>query len=266
MKPTRLIASVLGMALLFSCGAALPAEKAKTPPKMPAKAPVAIKIDQPTAPIAVGEEIELEVVGIPVEFFSLPDPTTKIRLTCWPMDGVKCKPVRDWFGKTTIEFRAKKAAEYKIYLTLWTPEGLSAQEVKITVEGDSVNPPNPGPVPTPEPGDNPWKPSSAWKSQCSPILSLKLSTSDARALASLYGNLSKPANLANLATTGDLRQRLIQEGSSLGLRGKYQGLAEAVESYLAVSVRTANVPLNREAAGPVLETLAWAIWETGRGQ
>jgi hypothetical protein len=37
-----------------------------------------------------------------------------------------------------------------------------------------------------------------------------------------------------------------------------------VDKYLAASVRMDNVALNREAAAAVLETLAWAVWETGR--
>lgn len=137
--------------------------------------------------------------------------------------------------------------------------------VKTVPIGEEIKPlPDPPQPPDPPgPGVNPWRPSSNWKSASSKILALKLSRQDATALASLYGNLSRPASLDSLATTGQLRQRLIQEGASLGLHGRYPGLADAINEYLAVSVRRENVALNKEAAAQVLETLAWAVWETG---
>lgn len=244
-RKIRILSAVLCIAMLFSAGLALPAEKAKVPPKVPTV----------TGDTEVAEH---KLVRLNVE---------NCDSAVWFIEPAEVVDIDTKADGKGVTWTAPPGV-YTVHTVTLTAGKLGQLRSKVTIKGDddSVNPPDPRPDPKPEPGDNPWRPSSAWKSQCSPILSLRLSRSDADSLSNLYGNLSKPASLANLATTGDLRQRLAQEGSSLGLKGKYAGLAEAVDAYLAVSVRLDNVPLNREAAGPILETLAWAIWETGRGQ
>jgi hypothetical protein len=112
------------------------------------------------------------------------------------------------------------------------------------------------------PERNPWVPSSAWESATATIRTLKMSRADSIALAKLYGDLS--TRLSSIQTTGDLRAALVREGSALSLKGKYPGLADAVDKYLIASIRLENVALNREAAAPILQTLAWAIWEAGK--
>lgn len=169
-------------------------------------------------------------------------------------------------GGRRVVFASGTPGSYTFVLATATCDVPAVYQHVVTIElpgPKPPDPPNPPLPPPPQPGVNPWQPAAAWQPSAAPIRALKLSREDATKLAEMYGRLSRPAALASLATTGDLRAALVREGSSLGLRGRYSGLAEAVDKYLAAAVRLDNVPLNREAASAVLETLAWAVWETG---
>jgi hypothetical protein len=118
-------------------------------------------------------------------------------------------------------------------------------EVEVTGGAPAVNP-FPAPATTVRP-------------LLEPLLKLKLSRADATNLATMYHNVSQ----ANLATTEDLRTYTVKEGSSLGLAGKYAGLAKAVDDFWNTTIGLKIRPTEEKDLA-AMRALAWAVWETGR--
>jgi hypothetical protein len=116
------------------------------------------------------------------------------------------------------------------------------------------------PDPPPPPAGNPYPPpSQKLQAAVGAVRSLKLSRPDATNLAALYARAAS----AQLGTTNALRDFVGAEGRKLNLKGKYPGLAEAVEKYLQA---TLGLDM-RELTPPdteSLQALAWAVWETGK--
>jgi hypothetical protein len=116
------------------------------------------------------------------------------------------------------------------------------------------------PPPPPPPAVNPYPPPpQKLQAAVGAVRSLKLSRPDATHLAALYARAAS----AQLGTTNALRDFVSAEGAKLNLKGKYQGLAAAVEAYLqttlGLDVRQLTPPDTES-----LQALAWAVWETGR--
>jgi hypothetical protein len=51
-----------------------------------------------------------------------------------------------------------------------------------------------------------------------------------------------------------------------GLKDRYKGLGSSIDSSLILMLGTNIGNLDRAAAGKALDTLAWAVWETGKTQ
>jgi hypothetical protein len=135
-------------------------------------------------------------------------------------------------------------------------------------------PPVPSPVPPSPPTTNPYQsPSAEIRETLGAVLAVKLNRADATNLASLYDQArrlveSAPAARAagtkpEIGTTSELRAWLVEHGRELGLAGKYAGLADAVDAYLAGQLGTRLRDVQATDA-TVLGGLAWAIWEGGR--
>jgi len=102
---------------------------------------------------------------------------------------------------------------------------------------------------------------------------LKLNRSDASNLALLFHQLSIDVKAASAIRPGSrsspfdscqaFADELARRGAPLGLKGKYPGLAGAVDGVLKATLGEAERPLDRIKAAAVCETLAWAVWETG---
>jgi hypothetical protein len=132
--------------------------------------------------------------------------------------------------------------------------------------GPVPDPPPPLPPP-PTPDPNPFQPAAQWQAIVKPVAAIKLQKADARALATdVYGRASIEVMAGGpaIATTGDLRDKLIQYGKPLGLQGRYPELAKALEKILGTALSLENRPLDRVQSAALLQTLAWAVWEAGK--
>lgn len=139
--------------------------------------------------------------------------------------------------------------------------------VHVLTVGDGTPDPGPDPPdpPDPEPTPNPYSPDPEFQPKASPVTAMVLEPVDAKQLAAMYAVVSSQVKAGAFNNLGQVRSELVQRGTELSLQGKYTGLATAVEQFL-----TQTVGLEREVAseraGRALDTLAWAIYETGRGQ
>jgi len=148
-------------------------------------------------------------------------------------------PKKDAQGKWTDAYVAwLEAAAFK-------PSTDEASAVlKITVDAGVSNP-YPAPL-------------AAVRSRVEPLSQFKLQRADALSLAVMYNAASQ----ANLATTLELREYCVGEGKKLALKGKYDGLANAVDAAWNDLIGLKNralTPSDKAALGG----FAWAVWQTG---
>lgn len=115
---------------------------------------------------------------------------------------------------------------------------------KITVDA-SVSNPYPAPLAT-------------VRSRVEPLTQFQLQRADALSLAAMYNAASQ----ASLATTLDLREYCIGEGKKLALKGKYDGLANAVDAAWNELIGLKSRPLT-PGDKAALAGFAWAVWQTG---
>jgi hypothetical protein len=213
-----------------------------------------VKITGPADPVAPGEYVQLTVSGVADAAL----PTGKLVL--WPREKTTLLPARTWTGEAIVLFSAKSAGKYLLALSVPKDGKIEYAEIVVTV-GD------PPPPPPPPPDQNPWQPAQQYQALVRPVINLRLGRADATSLAGLYGSLARDVagGPAAIETTADLRKVLVERGSKLALKGRYAGLAEAVDQVLAKTLGLDVVALNKPEAAALLATLAWAVWETGKG-
>lgn len=127
--------------------------------------------------------------------------------------------------------------------------------------------PDPQPDPQPDP-NNPYKPSPDYQVFCTPLTTYTLTKEDAIVLAKLYGDLAAEfkTEACTIKTSDGLRQVIIERGKPLSLKGKYKGLKEEMEKVL-IGVLTLDVyELNKDKTADLLNTMAWAVYESGRAK
>lgn len=129
-------------------------------------------------------------------------------------------------------------------------------QAPVLVKG-SVDPPPPPPV------VNPYTPAPAYQAAVQPVKALVLSKADSQALAGIYSTVAIQVRAGQYKSLGEIRADLIKRGQLLSLKGKYPGLPQAVEQYLAASLGLEEAAPTA-SVGDVFETLAWAVFETGR--
>ena len=217
-----------------------------------------IKILVP-ADIVPGEDYDIPVMGlsvndlVPGKVLFLPPESSSARVKLvvqWSLAGLE--PV--------IIFRAKAPGNYRLVIVKSLPnEQLMAAVAVVTVKGD-VTPPDP---PPPEPVVNPYQPDPTFKAVVAPVTKYSLSPADSQNLSKLYGVAARQA-LAQLTTTVELRAFLISEGAKLNLKDKYKGLGTEIDSALIKMLGSNVGNLDKTVAGKALDTLAWAVWETGK--
>jgi hypothetical protein len=140
----------------------------------------------------------------------------------------------------------------------WQSFGMIWQDLKFEVTGGT--PPIP---PIPPPPVNPYTPAPQFQAAAQPVRVLSLGQADSQSLASMYATVSAQARAGLYKSLSEIRADLVKRGQLLNLKGKYPGLSQAVEQFLVASLGLEEgVPT--ASAGDVLETLAWAVFETGR--
>ena len=156
---------------------------------------------------------------------------------------------------------------YVIMLVVLVGDGrLEQAHAQVVIEGD--NPPPP-PPPPPPPIVNPYKPDPALKPAVGPVTKLKLFRSDASQLAKVFHQLSidvQPATHRGgpFASYQGLADEMARRGAALKIKGKYAGLATAVTKAFKTVLGEAERPIDVKRTAAFLETLAWAVWETGK--
>lgn len=111
--------------------------------------------------------------------------------------------------------------------------------------------PKPDPGPTPEPTPEP-----RLKTLVTPLKAFKIESEDRKDLGDFYENFP----LENLETTAQFRERYVTLGSQkLNLKGKYQGLAEAIDSILASELGLEIVSLDKVKTKNLLNAIAWGL-------
>jgi len=163
--------------------------------------------------------------------------------------------------------------EYKIVASGWW---ITTREVKLPDEPEPVEvitgmgqynqtaPFKVTGVPDPPPIVNPYKPAPAYQAAVAPVRSLSLSRADSQALSEVYSLVATQVRAGKYKSMGEIRRDLVQLGSQLNLKGKYAGMSQTVEQYLSATLGLEEV-VPAASVGDVLETLAWAVFETGRG-
>jgi len=170
---------------------------------------------------------------------------------------------RDSTGKivgSSVVFASRKSGTYVFMLAVAIGDSVDLAGYVLT--NQEVGPPKP-PDPPPEPVVNPYKPDPVFQAAVAPVKSFSLSKVDSDSLSRLYGVTARQA-LAQLSTTTELRAFLIAEGTKLNLKDKYKGLGTEVDSALVKMLGTNVGNLDKVVAGRALDTLAWAVWETGK--
>lgn len=179
---------------------------------------------------------------------------------------------------TRCVFATSTAGRYVFVLVVagTGPNGNALAEMAthtLDVTGAAV-PPGPIPNPTPPPSTNPYPtPAGKLLTAAKVVAEVKTDRSDATLLATLYQSASRLVSSASAAraagtkpeigTTAELRAWLVSSGKELGLRGKYDGLADAVDKYLAQQLGT-KVRDVTEADAAAMTALAWGVWEGGK--
>jgi len=119
-----------------------------------------------------------------------------------------------------------------------------------------------GDLPPPDPVNPYAVPSQALRETVGPITRIQMSPQGATALAAMYHEIGHAVLTDTVGTTAELRRRLIERGKSLGLQGRYAGLADAVDDALEQLLGLAIRELHSDDAAK-LDAVAWAIWEAG---
>jgi hypothetical protein len=132
----------------------------------------------------------------------------------------------------------------------------------FTVAGSS---PGPGPGPGPEPTPNPYRPAPEFQVSVAPVKAIRLEQPDSLKLSEMYATVASQARAGVYRSLGEVRADLVKRGTALSLRGKYRGLAVAVDQFLTTSLGLEH-EVQAGRVGDALETLAWAVWEAGRAQ
>ena len=135
--------------------------------------------------------------------------------------------------------------------TSWIDFGFVKDRRKFKITGSVT--------PDPQPVVNPYKPAPAYQAAVEPVTSLSLGQSDSHALAALYFSAATQVRAGAYKSLGEIRADLIKRGQRLNLKGKYDGLPQAVESYLQTTIGREEV-VPAASVGDVFETLAWAVW------
>jgi hypothetical protein len=128
--------------------------------------------------------------------------------------------------------------------------------------------PDPVPQPDPQPDVNPYKPNDEYKADCVPLSRFDLTEKDAVKLSKFYADLGVDISAADskIVTTYDLWITLLMKGPELGLKGKYAGLGDAVEKCFTKTLTLENYKLDKVKAAALLQTVAWAVYESGRSK
>lgn len=114
-----------------------------------------------------------------------------------------------------------------------------------------------GPPPT---AQNPYAvPSTTLRTAVDELTTIPLSRLDATAIAKVYANAAS----ALPAKTDALKQKIIDEGKLLGLRGKYLVAPGVIDQVLAKVLGLDNRATTASDAA-ALRAVAWALWEAGR--
>ena len=152
-----------------------------------------------------------------------------------------------------ITTRSVKLPDEPEPVKLITGMGRYNESANFKVTG-GVNPP---------PLVNPYKPAPAFQAAARPVQALSLSTADSRELSEVYSLVAQQVRAGKYKSLGEIRRDLVELGSQLKLKGKYAGLSVAVDKYLSTTLGLEEV-VPADTAGDVIETLAWAVFETGR--
>jgi hypothetical protein len=214
-----------------------------------------IRIDPAPPSIAVGDDLDLAVSGLPWEVAGDPD---LARVTYWPREKVRLRTSMTWTREPFIMFRARLPGSYLIAVDAVVDGQLCHSETVVTVTG----PPDPDPDPGPD--ANPYRPDPRFRPAVGPVLKIATSRADSIALSKVYSQIAGRirTQAAGLGSYQDLSDLIAASAKPLGLRGKYPGLAAALAEAFA-ELATHDRQLEPDRAGAFLETLAWAVWESG---
>jgi len=171
-------------------------------------------------------------------------------------------------------FASPVAGAYRFVLIVAGTNSNGGPAVDMATHTVVLRSPDGPPVPPPPPTTNPYPaPSAETRETLGAVLAVELNRSDATNLASLYDQARRLVESAaaaraagttpEIGTTSELRAWLVEHGRELGLAGKYDGLADAVDAYLATQLGT-RLREVQAADATALGGLAWAIWENGR--
>ena len=113
---------------------------------------------------------------------------------------------------------------------------------------------------TPPAPPNPYpEPTAVLKQAVEPLAAFALSRADATAMANV---ISQAADRAPAMRLNPLSQWIVEAGKPLGLRGKYDGFAPALDKVLEATIGTTDRD-GTAADAAALRAIAWAIWEAG---
>lgn len=171
-------------------------------------------------------------------------------------------------------FASPVAGAYRFVLVVCGNNANGGPAADMATHTVVLRSPDGPPVPPPPPTTNPYPaPSAEIRESLGAVLAVKLSRADATNLASLYDQARRLVDSApsaraagtkpEIGTTSELRAWLVDHGRELGLAGKYAGLADAVDAYLAKQLGTRLRDV-QAADATSLAGLAWAIWEGGQ--
>ena len=177
----------------------------------------------------------------------------------------------------------RRVVDGGLVLHVWAPPGLYTLElttIRLEIDWEAqtsrliydehtaaftVTGSSPGPGPGPEPIVNPHRPAPDFQAAVGPVAAIRLEQPDSLKLSEMYATVASQARAGVYRSLGEVRADLVKRGTALSLRGKYQGLAAAVDRFLTTSLGLEH-EVQAGRVGDALETLAWAVWEAGRAQ
>ena len=157
-------------------------------------------------------------------------------------------------GDPYFLFFADEPGTYCFVLVTKQDNKLVYLEHEITVTG-GVSRTNPYPLP-----------SARWLQFLKGLETFSLTAADAKNLAAVYAKTSQRVQEGQVTTVQGISDSIAELATPLALKGKYAGLASAMEAVYVDMFGKGNVQVNKAEAAEALSAIAWTVYERGAAQ
>jgi len=176
-----------------------------------------------------------------------------------------------WDGTAQVWIQHDRPGDFCLLIATTRRGRLELLDFPITIGTPTPAPPDDEEEEEEDPPENPFDP-GLWRAKASVTRIRRaepLARADATAIATAWGALATSARSGAVANLGELWQAVADPTDKPpGLVGKYAVYRAAVAELLDRNMARKPVgkPIDGDAVGGMLEAIAWATWEAGRGE